>query len=203
MIGNCPSDFVRLFIRQFLWTVWRWIIRFREPVYSRHLPSAKSRKGCLWGKGRLYTGWSQTDNPFLALMWKRPITKSDPVSSVFNDSNGQYRATVCRWLVRRPHYSARLKRFGSRGPSVFFFFFQIRYRNTLTEKAWEDAIQGLGMAMSTEASEKNKELLFIGNVFYKQWHLRVLFHKYFKSTTSWKSQILIPRKKADFRYAKN
>ena len=57
--------------------------------------------------------------------------------------------------------------------------------------------------MSTEASEKNKELLFIGNVFYKQWHLRVLFHKYFQSTTSWKSQILIPSKKADFRYAKN
>ena len=123
MIGNNPSDFVRLFIRQFLWTVWRWIIRFREPVYSRHLPSAKSRKGCLWGRGRLYTGWSQTDNPFLALVWKRPITKSDPVSSVFNDSNGQYRTTVCRWLVRRPHYSARLKCFGSRGPSVFFFFF--------------------------------------------------------------------------------
>ena len=123
MIGNSPSDFVRLFIRQFLWTVWRWIIRFREPVYSRHLPSAKSRKDCLWGRGRLYTGWSQTDNPFLALVWKRPITKSDPVSSVFNDSNGQYRTTVCRWLVRRPHYSARLKRFGSRGPSVFFFFF--------------------------------------------------------------------------------
>ena len=52
-------------------------------------------------------------------------------------------------------------RFGSRGPSEFA-------TNALTEIAWEDAVQGLGMAMSTVASEKNRELLFIGNVFYKQ-----------------------------------
>ena len=89
-----------------------------------------------------------------------------PVSSVFNDSEGLYRTTVCRCLVRRPHYSARLMRFGSRGPSEFFS--QIRHRNALTEIAWKDAIKGLGMAMSTVASEKNGELLFIGNVFYKQ-----------------------------------
>ena len=44
-----------------------------------------------------------------------------PVPSVFNDSEGLYRSTVCRCLVRRPHYSARLMRFGSRGPSEFFF----------------------------------------------------------------------------------
>ena len=51
-------------------------------------------------------------------------------------------------------------RFGSRGPSEFFS--QIRHRNALTEIAWEDAVQleqGLGMAMSTLASEKNRELL--------------------------------------------
>ena len=42
-----------------------------------------------------------------------------PVSSVFNDSEGLYGTTVCRCLVRRPHYSARLIRFGSRGPSEF------------------------------------------------------------------------------------
>ena len=35
----------------------------------------KSEKGCLWGRGRPCTGQSQTDNPFLALVWKRPITK--------------------------------------------------------------------------------------------------------------------------------
>ena len=66
----------------------------------------------------------------------------------------------------RPHYSARLMRFGSRGPSELFS--QIRHRNALTEIAWEDAVQGLGMAMSIVASEKNREMLFIGNVFYKQ-----------------------------------
>ena len=54
-------------------------------------------------------------------------------------------------------------RFGSRGPSEFFS--QIRHRNAFTEIAWEDAEQGLGMAMSTLESEKNRELLFIGNVF--------------------------------------
>ena len=42
-----------------------------------------------------------------------------PVSSVFNDSEGLYRTTVCRCLVHRPHYSARLMGFGSRGPSEF------------------------------------------------------------------------------------
>ena len=59
-------------------------------------------------------------------------------------------------------------RFGSPGPSEFFS--QIRHRNALTEIAWEDAKQGLGMAMSTEATEKNRELLFIPsyNVFYKR-----------------------------------
>ena len=58
--------------------------------------------------------------------------KKVPVSSVFNDSEGLYRTTVCRCLVRRPHYSARLMRFGSRGPSEF--------ENALAEIAWEDAV---------------------------------------------------------------
>ena len=89
-----------------------------------------------------------------------------PLSSVFNYSEGLYRTTVCHCLVRRPHYSAWLMRFASRGPSEFFS--QIRHRNALTEIAWEDAVQALGMAMSTVASEKNRELLFTGKVFYKQ-----------------------------------
>ena len=83
------------------------------------------------------------------------------VSSIFNDSEGLHGTTVCRCLVRRPHYSARLMRFGSRGPSEFATY-------ALTEIAWKDAVEGLGMAMSTVASEKNSEMLFIGNVFYKQ-----------------------------------
>ena len=45
------------------------------------------------------------------------------------------------------------------GPSEFFS--QIRHRNALTEIAWGDTVQGLGMAISTVASEKNRKLLFI------------------------------------------
>ena len=77
--------------------------------------------------------------------------KTIPVSSVFNDSEGLYRTTVCRCLVRRPHYSALM----SRGPSEFFS--QIRHRNALTEIAWEDVV----------ASEKNRELLH-GIVVYRR-----------------------------------
>ena len=81
-------------------------------------------------------------------------------------------------------------RFGSRGQSEIFS--QIRHRNALNEIVWEDALQGLGMAMSTVASEKNRELLFIGNVFYKQWHISVCCFtsiSQFEGSTSWKSQI--------------
>ena len=84
-----------------------------------------------------------------------------PVSSVFNDSEGLYGTTVCRCLVRGPNYSARLMRFGSSGPSEFA---TVRRRRTGT------------MHNVYLASEKNREILFIGNVFYKQWHLCVLFH---------------------------
>ena len=63
-------------------------------------------------------------------------------------------------------------RFGSRrGPSEFFFFSQIPFKI-----AWEDAVEGLGVAMSTEASEKKQ-----GIVIYRQRVLQtvtfcVLFH---------------------------
>ena len=53
-------------------------------------------------------------------------------------------------LVPRPHYSARPKRFGSRGPIENVVFPdrspRIRYRNELTERDWENAVQGLGKA---------------------------------------------------------
>ena len=58
-----------------------------------------------------------------------------PVSSVFNDSEGLYRTTVCLCLVCRPHYSARQMRFWSRIRARFLFS-QIRHRNTLTETAY-------------------------------------------------------------------
>ena len=51
-------------------------------------------------------------------------------------------------------------RFGSRGPSEFIS--QIHHRNAFTaftEITWEDAEQGLGMAMSTLTAEKIRELL--------------------------------------------
>ena len=48
-------------------------------------------------------------------------------------------------------------RFGSRGPSEFIS--QTRHRNAFIEITWEDAKQGLGMAMSTLAAEKIRVLL--------------------------------------------
>ena len=49
-------------------------------------PQKKSEKGCLWGRGRLYTGQSQTDNPLLALVLKLPITKFPcPVAKDFTE----------------------------------------------------------------------------------------------------------------------
>ena len=83
------------------------------------------------------------------------------MSSVFNDSEGLYSC-----LVHRPHYSAWQCLSGHVVRASFFS--QIRHRIAFTEIASEDAEQGIGVAMSTVASEKNRELLFIGNVFYKQ-----------------------------------
>ena len=57
-------------------------------------------------------------------------------------------------------------RFAARGPSEFATEMPSAY--ALTEIAWKDAVQGLELALSTVASEKNREMLFIGNVFYKQ-----------------------------------
>ena len=147
-------------------------------MYSRPLPSEKIGEGVSVGEGgghlcRPVHGLV-SDGQSISSSSVKTVNNKMPVSSFFNDSEGLYRTTVCRCLVCRPHYSARLMRFGSRCPSEFFS--QIRHRNALTEIAWEDAVQGLGMAMSTVASEKNRELLFTGNVFYKQWHLCVLFH---------------------------
>ena len=46
---------------------------------------------------------------------------------------------------------------GSRGPTEFFFFSpQVCHRNASTKIAREDAVQGLGMAMSTVVSETER-----------------------------------------------
>ena len=56
-------------------------------------------------------------------------------------------------LVPKLHYCARPMRFGSRGSSEFSpgRSPRIRHRNALTEKAWEDALQGLGKPKPTTA----------------------------------------------------
>ena len=51
----------------------------------------------------------------------------------------------------------------STAKSIICFFFEHNL-----PKPREDAIQGLGVAMSTVVSEKNREMLFIGKVFYRQ-----------------------------------
>ena len=78
----------------------------------------------------------------------------------------------------------------------------MRHRNAFTEISWEDAEWGLGTAMSTVASEKNREL-FIGNVFYKQWHLCVLVLLVFRGHELLKIANFHSRKEPDFRYGKN
>ena len=94
-------------------------------------PQKKSEKGCLWGRGttvhRLVSdldGWSISSSSV------KTANSKMPVASVFNDSEGLYRTTVCRCLVRGPHYSARQMRFWWRVRASFFF---LRYA---TEIPW-------------------------------------------------------------------
>ena len=52
-------------------------------------------------------------------------------------------------LIPRPHYCALSMHFWSRGLSEFLRASldrssRMRHRNALTEKAWKDAVQGLG-----------------------------------------------------------
>ena len=125
-------------------------------MYSRPLPSEKKSE-----KGVCGAGGDCAQASLRRIIHSSSSSKTAnniiPVSSCFNDSEGLYRKTVFRCLVHRPHYSARLMRLGSRGPREFFS--QIRHQNAFTEIAWEDAEQGLGMAMSALSSEKNRELL--------------------------------------------
>ena len=79
----------------------------------------KSVKGCLWGRGttvhRLVSdGWS------ISSSCVKTANNKMPVSSVFNDSEGLYRTTVCRCLVCGPHYSAQQMRFWWRVRASFF-----------------------------------------------------------------------------------
>ena len=154
----------------------------------------KSEKWCLRGRGRLYTGYSQADNPYLALIWKRPRTKfpCPAFLMIARTVQNDCLPLPCPWASLFRAANAFRVTWSKR----VIFSAQIRHRNALTEIAWEDAEQGLGIlgiAMSTVASEKNRELLFIGNVFYKQWHLWVLFHQHFEGTTVLKIANCIPK----------
>ena len=167
------------------------------------LPSEKNRKGVhVYGGGGDCTQASlRRMIHFLAPVWKRPTTKF-PCPVFLMIQKGLYRTTVCRDLSLSQASLFRTANAFRVTWSERVFFPQVCHRNALTEIAWEDAVQALGMAMSTVASEKNRELLFISNVFYKPWHLSVLFHEYFEGTNPWKSQILIHSKKPDFCYGK-
>ena len=68
-------------------------------------------------------------------------------------------------LVPRPHYSARPKRFESRGPSENVFRARsprIRHRSELTERAWENAVQGLSPCLYGGTSKSNHERILEG-----------------------------------------
>ena len=84
-------------------------------MYSRPFPSEKNRRRGVCGAGGDCTQASQSVSSSSVKTAKDKIL----VSGVFNDSEGLYGTTFCRCLVRRPHYSARLLRFGSRGLSEF------------------------------------------------------------------------------------
>ena len=93
-------------------------------MYSRPLPSEKIGEGVSVGEGDDCTDSVHglvSDGQSISSSSVKTADNKMPVSSVFNDSEGLYRTTVCRCLVCRPHYSARLMRFGSRGLSEFFF----------------------------------------------------------------------------------
>ena len=103
---NNPPDF------------WRRDYPFQIARVQPPPPPRKNRRRGVCGEGatvhRLVSdGWSISSSGV------KTTNNKIPVSSVFNDSEGLYGTTVCRCLVCRPHYYARLMRFGSRSPSQF------------------------------------------------------------------------------------
>ena len=183
-----PPDFIRQFRR----TVWRRDYPFQIACVQPPLPSKKIGEGVSVGKGTTVHRLVSDGQSISTFSVKTAKTKI-PVTSVFNDSEGLDGTTVCRYpLVRRPHYSARLILFGSRDPSEF------------ARDCVEEAVQGLGIAMSTVASEKNGKCCLSATCFTNSdISSCVLFHWCFEGTTSWKSHILIPSNPLiHFRYGK-
>ena len=87
-----------------------------------------------------------------------------------------------RCLVPRPHYYARPMRFGSRGPRKFLRpspgrSSRIRHRNALTERAREDAVQGLGNYLRTPL------------IRYRHWVIQECYVTENKSCLGWRAGV--------------
>ena len=82
-------------------------------------PHRKNRRRGVCGGGGDCTHRLVSDRQSISSSRVKSAYNKMPVASVFNDSEGLYGTTVC--LVRKPHYSARQMRFGSRVRAGFFF----------------------------------------------------------------------------------
>ena len=152
---NNPPDFIRQFRR----TIWRRDCPFQMASVQPPPPLWKNRRsGCQWG-GRDCTQASLRRISISSSSVKTANNKI-PESSVFNDSEGLYGTTVCRCLVRSGHVVL------ASSPPKCLDRDCVGRRRTGTRHG----------NVYRVASEKNREILFIGNVFYKQWHLCVLFY---------------------------
>ena len=82
-------------------------------------PHRKNRRRGVCGGGGDCTHRLVSDRQSISSSRVKSAYNKMPVASVFNDSEGLHGTTVC--LVRKPHYSARQMRFGSRVRVGFFF----------------------------------------------------------------------------------
>ena len=104
------------------------------------------------------------------------ITTNHAITYTNNDreravkKNNNKRSLTC--LVPKRHYFARPNRFGSRGPSENVRPFptrllRIRHRSELTERDWENAVQGLGKSLTTNLWCDSQITLKPNSSFYK------------------------------------
>ena len=134
----------------------------------------KRKKGCLWGRGICTQASLIQIIHFLALLWKWPTTKFPfQGSSVFNDTERTVQNDCQPWLVRRPHYSARLIHSGSRGPGEFF-------SSGMPPKCLDRDCVGRRRTGTRHGNVYRTVREKQGIVVYQQrvlqWHLCVLFH---------------------------
>ena len=127
----------------------------------------KSDKGCRWGRGRLWTGQSQTDNPFLVLVWKRPITKFPcPMFLMITKDCTERLSAVALSIGLIIPRGWRVS-----GHVVRASFFSDTPPKCLHRDCVGRRRTGTRHGNVYVSVRENRELLFIGCVFYKQWHL--------------------------------